>query len=88
MQIQLSRTQAGPGRAVKEQQEQNTPNHVQRINLISVHTAICSPGVALGPPGVRDECEGLDEDGEEGEGRRQQRVLVEELDPSVGAGVP
>ena len=49
---------------------------------------ICSPGVTLGPPGVRDECEGLDEDGEEGEGRRQERVLVEELDPSVGAGVP
>ena len=37
LQIQLSRTQAGPGRAVKEQQEQNSPNHVQRMNLISVH---------------------------------------------------
>ena len=37
LQIQLSMTQAGPGRAVKEQQEQNSPNHVQRINLISVH---------------------------------------------------
>ena len=36
LQIQLSRTQAGPGRAVKEQQEQNSPNHVQRISLISV----------------------------------------------------
>ena len=36
LQIQLSRTQAGPGRAVQEQQEQNSPNHVQRINLISV----------------------------------------------------
>ena len=36
LQIQLSRTQAGPGRAVKEQQEQNLPNHVQRIYLISV----------------------------------------------------
>ena len=36
LQIQLSRTQAGPGKAVKEQQEQNSPNHVQRINLISV----------------------------------------------------
>ena len=36
LQIQLSSTQAGPGRAVKEQQEQNSPNHVQRINLISV----------------------------------------------------
>ena len=34
--ILLSRTQAGPGRAVKEQQEQNSPNHVQRINLICV----------------------------------------------------
>ena len=39
-QIQLSRTQAGPGRAVKEQQEQNSPNHEQRINLISVDTKI------------------------------------------------
>ena len=38
LQIQLSRTQAGPGRAVKEQQEQNSPNPVQRINLISVCT--------------------------------------------------
>ena len=36
LQIQLSRTQAGLGRAVKEQQEQNSPNHVQIINLISV----------------------------------------------------
>ena len=36
LQIQLSGTQTGPGRAVKEQQEQNSPNHVQRINLISV----------------------------------------------------
>ena len=35
-QIQLSSTQAGLGRAVKEQQEQNSQNHVQRINLISV----------------------------------------------------
>ena len=38
VQIQLSRTQAGPGRAVKEQQEQNSPNHVQRIYLISVES--------------------------------------------------
>ena len=36
LQIQLSRIRAEPGRAVKEQQEQNSPNHVQRINLISV----------------------------------------------------
>ena len=34
MQILLSRTQAGRGRAVKEQQEEMSPNHVQRINLI------------------------------------------------------
>ena len=39
LQILLSRTQAGPVRAVKEQQEQNSPNHVQRINLISVDTS-------------------------------------------------
>ena len=45
LQIQLSRTEAGPGRAVKEQQEQNSPNHVQRINLISVQSsALTSKG--------------------------------------------
>ena len=33
----LSRTQAGPGRTVKQQQEEISPNHVlQRLNLISV----------------------------------------------------
>ena len=42
LQIQLSRTQAGPGRAVKEQQEQNSPNHVQRINLTSVLIRFCN----------------------------------------------
>ena len=36
LQIQLSRIQAGPGRAVKEQQEQYSPNHMQKINLIFV----------------------------------------------------
>ena len=29
LQILLSRTQAGPGRAVKQQQEENSQNHVQ-----------------------------------------------------------
>ena len=33
----LSRTQAGPGRTVKKEQEEISPNHVQRINLISVN---------------------------------------------------
>ena len=32
-----SRTQAGPGRTVKQEQEDISPNHVQRINLIFVH---------------------------------------------------
>ena len=32
----LSRTQAGPGRTVKKEQEEISPNHVQRLNLISV----------------------------------------------------
>ena len=32
----LSSTQAGPGIAVKKEQEEISPNHVQRINLISV----------------------------------------------------
>ena len=36
LQILLSRTQAGPGRTVKHEQEDVSPNHVQRINLISV----------------------------------------------------
>ena len=37
LQILLSRTQAGPGRTVKQEQEEISPNHVQRINLISVY---------------------------------------------------
>ena len=36
LQILLSRTQAGPGRTVKQEQEEISPNHVQGINLISV----------------------------------------------------
>ena len=36
LQILLSRTQAGPGRTVKQEQEEISPNHVQRINLISI----------------------------------------------------
>ena len=38
LQILLSRTQAGPGRTVKQEQEEISPNHVQRLNLISVYT--------------------------------------------------
>ena len=45
LQILLSRTQAGPGRTFKQEQEQTSPNHVQRINLISV-----CPRVVLGLP--------------------------------------
>ena len=36
LQILLSRTQAGPGRTVKQEQEEISPNHIQRLNLISV----------------------------------------------------
>ena len=36
LQIVLSRTQARPGRTVKQGQEEISPNHVRRINLISV----------------------------------------------------
>ena len=36
MQILLSRTQTRPGRTVKQEQEEISPNHVQRLNLISV----------------------------------------------------
>ena len=35
LQILLSRTQAGPVRTVKQEQEENYCNHVQRLNLIS-----------------------------------------------------
>ena len=34
----LIRTQAGSGITVKKEQEEISPNHVQRINLISVCT--------------------------------------------------
>ena len=37
LQILLSRTQAGPGKLVKQEQEEISPNHVQRLNLISVY---------------------------------------------------
>ena len=36
--VLLSRTQAGTGRTVKQEQEGISTNHVQRINLISVYT--------------------------------------------------
>ena len=48
LQIQLSRTQAGPGRAVKEQQEHNSPNHVERINLISVFNLVADWALGVG----------------------------------------
>ena len=37
LQILLSRTQAGPGRTVKQEREEISPNHVRRIDLISVY---------------------------------------------------
>ena len=40
LQILLSRTQAGPGRTDKQEQEEISPNHVQRINLISVQSEL------------------------------------------------
>ena len=40
LQILLSRTQAGPGRTGKQEQEEISPNHVQRINLPSVHVML------------------------------------------------
>ena len=36
----LSRTQAGPGRTVKKEQEEISPNQVQRVNLISVKLSL------------------------------------------------
>ena len=36
LQILLNRTQAGPGRTVKQEQGETSLNHVQRLNLISV----------------------------------------------------
>ena len=41
----LSRTQAGPGRTVEKEQEEISPNHVQRINLISVEGCSGRPSV-------------------------------------------
>ena len=38
MQILLSRTQAGPGRAVKQEQKQTSRNHVQNLQSISVES--------------------------------------------------
>ena len=35
--VLLSRTQAGPGRAVKHEQDENSRNHVQAFLLVSVH---------------------------------------------------
>ena len=43
LQILLSRTQAGPGRTVKQEQEETSPNLIQRLNLISVHCSPCTP---------------------------------------------
>ena len=34
--VKQDRTQAGPGRRVKQEQEEISPNYVQRLNLISV----------------------------------------------------
>ena len=36
VQIVLSNSQAEPGRTVQQEQEEISPNHVQRLNLISV----------------------------------------------------
>ena len=41
LQILLSRTQAGPGRTVTQEQEEISPNNVQRIDLISVLWVVC-----------------------------------------------
>ena len=43
LQTLLSRTQAGPGRTVKKEQEESSPNHVQRVYLISVHKTVARP---------------------------------------------
>ena len=36
VQILFSRTQAGPGRTVKQEQDEISPNHIQKLNFISV----------------------------------------------------
>ena len=38
LQILLSRTKAGPGRTVEQDQEEISPNHVLKLNLISVNS--------------------------------------------------
>ena len=49
----LSRTQAGPGRTVKQEQDEISPNHVQRLNLISVYAIAilceCATSFAVAP---------------------------------------
>ena len=40
LQILLSRTQAGPGRAVKQEQEEISPNHIQAIYGTSVDNVV------------------------------------------------
>ena len=50
LQILLSRTQAGPGREVKQEQEEISPNHVQRLNLLPVQKHI------FGPNGRHESC--------------------------------
>ena len=41
MQILLSNSQAGPGRTVKQEQEDISPNHVQAFIGLSVDTLVC-----------------------------------------------
>ena len=48
LQILLSRTQAGPGRAVKQEQEEISPNHVQAISGASVSETACKGILLLG----------------------------------------
>ena len=52
MQILLSRTQAGPGKTVKQEQEHISRNHVQTFSGGSVHLGILATGLVnfvLGP---------------------------------------
>ena len=45
MQILLSRTQAGPGRAVKQEQEETSRNHVLAdLRTVFQDTPVCKPG--------------------------------------------
>ena len=56
--VLLSRTQAGPGRTVKQEQEEISRNHVQTFICLSVHTADGHPAALRLSEHLREGVEG------------------------------